>query len=122
MKICMPVMESNGIYSIMCEHFGSSPFFLVHDTDTGSSDIVPNSSAHHDHGMCSPLSVLGSYNLGAVICKGIGGGAIAKLNAMGIRVYMAQVLEARDAIEAFNDKTLSEVTPEMACPHHGGCH
>lgn len=122
MKVCVPVVENNGIGSMICDHFGSSPFFLIHDTDAGSSEIIPNSNAKHDHGMCHPLGVLAGYKLDAIICKGVGGGAIAKLNAAGIRVYLAQASEARAAIEAFSGKTLAEVTPDMACGHHGGCH
>ena len=122
MRICMPVSESNGIGSTMCEHFGSAPFFLVHDTDAGTCEIIPNSNAQHDHGMCNPLSVLADRKLDAIICRGIGRGAIARLDAAGIRVYLSEAPDARGAIEAFRGNTLSEASQEMACTRHGGCH
>ena len=37
MKICIPVNENNGVDSSVSAHFGSAPFFMIVDSDTGSA-------------------------------------------------------------------------------------
>ncbi len=87
MKICFPVQENRGIESIVYNHFGSAPLFVVVDTDTNSVGMIDNRDQHHVHGACSPLKALDNQRIDAVIVGGIGAGALSKLNQAGIRVY-----------------------------------
>ena len=121
MRICVPIIEDSGIASKASEHFGSAPFFFVYDTDTNSQEVVANTNQHHGHGMCHPLSVLARHKLNAVVCRGMGGGAIAKMNVAGIKVYTGSATTAKEAIDAFVANQLSELTPDNACAHQG-CH
>ncbi len=36
MKICFPVNSENGLDSIVFNHFGSAPFFIIFDTELKS--------------------------------------------------------------------------------------
>ena len=121
MKLCIPVIEDKGSDSKVSAHFGSAPFFLIFDPDTKSTDYVANSNQHHSHGMCQPLSLLSGYKLDAVVCSGMGGGAIAKLNASGIRTYRGSSATVKEIIDDFVAGKLPELTPEGACAGHG-CH
>ena len=121
MKVCIPVSEESGMESKVCEHFGSAPFFLLYELDSGSMQTNANSNQHHSHGMCQPLSALSGQGLNAVICGGMGNGAISKLNSAGIRTYLASGKTAAEVIAAFNAGQLSELTPDKACSHHD-CH
>ena len=120
MNICIPVTEDRGLESPVSAHFGSAPLFLVVDTATGGCRAVPNLNLHHDHGMCRPLSSLAGERLDGIVVGGIGRGALGKLQASGIRVYLSGSSTAGETVDAFVAGTLREVTPAEACAQHGG--
>lgn len=119
MNLCIPVTEDRGLASPVCAHFGSAPLFLIVDVATGGCRAVPNRNLHHDHGMCRPLSSLAGEDLDGIVVGGIGRGALGKLQAAGIRVYLAESPTVEAAVAAFTAGTLREVTPAQACAHHG---
>ena len=119
MNICIPVTEDRGLESPVSAHFGSAPLFLVVDTATGGCRAVPNRNLHHDHGMCRPLSSLAGERLDGIVVGGIGRGALDKLRAAGIRVYLSESPTVAATVAAFEAGTLREVTPAQACAHHG---
>ena len=122
MNICIPVMENRGLQSAVSSHFGSAPAFLIVDTETDQCRAVVNRNQHHSHGMCQPLASLRSENIGAIVVSGIGAGAINKLQASGIEVFLAEPGTASDVVNAFKAGRLQKATPATACAHHGnGC-
>jgi predicted Fe-Mo cluster-binding NifX family protein len=122
MNICIPVTEDNGTASAVCAHFGSAPWFMIVDTDTGACRAVPNRNQHHGHGMCAPLATLEGEDLHGIVVGGIGMGALNKLGAAGLKVYRAEHATVGDALAAFKAGTLSIMDPGMACAHHGHGH
>ncbi len=54
-----------------------------------------------------------------MVVGGIGMGALAKLQAAGTRVYLAEQATVRDTLAAHQAGTLREVTADTACGHHG---
>ncbi len=122
MNICIPVIESKGLDSVVSEHFGSAPAFLIVDSENGRHHAVENSDQHHAHGMCQPLAALGGEKVDAIVVGGIGMGALLKLQAAKIDVYLAQAGTAGETVAALKAGRLRAVTPETACGHHGGCH
>jgi predicted Fe-Mo cluster-binding NifX family protein len=121
MKICIPVAEERGMESPVFGHFGSAPFFAVHDTEKGTTVFLDNASAQHEHGACNPLLTLGNHMVDAILVGGIGARAITKLNEGGIRVYRAVPGSLAEALGAWTSGKLEEITPDEACSHHGGC-
>ncbi len=119
MNICIPVNEDQGLQSPICTHFGSAPLFMIVDTDSGSCRPVPNQNQHHGHGMCMPLASLQGEAIGGMVVGGIGGGALSKLQAAGILVYLADLPTVEAALSAFRTGALREVTPAEACRQHG---
>jgi predicted Fe-Mo cluster-binding NifX family protein len=122
MNVCLPVNADSGLQSPLCGHFGAAPFFLVVDTETLACRALPNHNAHHEHGKCSPLAALEGQSIDAMVVGGIGPGAIARLQAAGIRVFHSQHATVEQAIASLKAKTLVEVDASMACQHHGGGH
>jgi predicted Fe-Mo cluster-binding NifX family protein len=107
MRICIPVNADAGAQSIICEHFGSSPMFMVVDTENGACRAITNRYLHHAHGMLQPLEALQGERPGerldGVVVAGIGTGALMKLLAAGLSVYLAEhetVEKAMRALEA----------------------
>ncbi len=121
MKVCIPAAEGNGLQSHPFGHFGSAPYFVVHDLSSSTTEVLDNGNQHHAHGGCQPLAALEGRNVDAIIVGGIGVRAIGKLNASGVRVYRAQEGTIADNIQALKSGTLVEMTPDAGCSQHGGC-
>lgn len=121
MRLCIPTQTNIGKQAQVHEHFGSASYFTIYDTQQDISEIVDNSNQHHSHGACHPLSVLEGKRIGAVVCSGMGGRAIEKLNNAGIRAYRASGGTVEGIVKQHYEGNLQELTAENACAHHG-CH
>jgi predicted Fe-Mo cluster-binding NifX family protein len=119
MNVCIPVNEDLGLSSPVCSHFGSAPFFMVVDTETGVCRAISNNNQHHAHGMCQPLAALEGETLGGIVVGGIGMGALNRLLMAGLQVYRAQHPTVELTLAAFNAGQLEPMTPAGACGHHG---
>ncbi|HOX42566.1 MAG TPA: NifB/NifX family molybdenum-iron cluster-binding protein [Myxococcota bacterium] len=122
MNLCIPVEEDLGLKSLVCAHFGSAPLFLIVDTDSLACRPVVNQNQHHGHGMCMPLQSLSGEQLDGMVVGGIGMGALNKLMAAGIQVFMAQHPTVEETLAAFKAGQLQVVQPGQACAHHGHQH
>jgi predicted Fe-Mo cluster-binding NifX family protein len=121
-NICIPVLEDKGLDSPVSLHFGSAPVFLIVDAEGGTCRAVPNRNLHHSHGMCQPLLSLAGENVGAIVVGGIGMGAIGRLRASNIEVYISDLPTVNATLAAFKSGSLQPVTPQTACGHHGHGH
>jgi len=119
MNLCIPVTEDQGLRSPVSAHFGSAALFLIVDTDSGGCRAIPNRNAHHDHGMCQPLASLAGADIDGVAVGGIGMGALVRLQAAGIRVFISHLPTVEETVAALKTGTLAEATPATACGHHG---
>jgi predicted Fe-Mo cluster-binding NifX family protein len=124
MKVCIPAQDAEGLEGTPYGHFGSASHFVMHDTETGQTEIVGNADSHHEHGMCHPVGALGGREIDAIVVGGIGARAVAKLNAEGMRVYRSAPGTIRENIELLSNGKLEEVRVEDACGGQGegrGC-
>ncbi|NMB77254.1 MAG: diguanylate cyclase [Myxococcales bacterium] len=119
MNICVPVEADNGLKSAVCAHFGSAPAFMIVDTDTGACRAIVNGNQHHGHGMCMPLQSLQGERIDGMVVGGIGMGALNKLNASNIRVYVSEHATVGEVVAAFEAGSLKLMQPNMACAQHG---
>jgi predicted Fe-Mo cluster-binding NifX family protein len=122
MNLCVPVDMDNGLESSVCAHFGSAPAFVLVDPATGACRAIVNGDQHHQHGMCMPVQSLQHEQVDAVVVGGIGMGALNKLNAANIRVYLSQHATVGEVVAAFKAGSLKLMQPSMACAHHGHGH
>ena len=120
MKLCIPTLDDAGLGGIPADHFGSAPFFTYVDTETGSCQAVRNGGAHHAHGACRPLDALGSHRVDAVLCRGLGRRAFARLEESGIEVYVTLEPDVEGTVQAFRKGRLRKLTFQEACQGHGG--
>lgn len=121
MRICIPTENKEGLSAKIYEHFGSAPYFTIYDTEKETFKIVDNANAHHSHGMCSPLGVLGTSSIDVVVCRGMGMRAVQKLNEADIKAYRAVAGTISEIIKKYKDNELEELTVQNACAQHG-CH
>ena len=117
MKVAIPVIEENGLKSSISDHFGSAPFFFVYDLEKKEESVIKNTNQHHAHGMCHPLSILDGKSIDAVVVRGMGQGAFAKLSSSGIRVYITDDATVEKAISKLMNDKLSLMTPGHQCMH-----
>ncbi len=122
MNICIPVEVDSGLKSTIFAHFGSAPLFMMVDTETSSCRTIVNGNQHHNHGMCMPLHALQGEQIDAIVVVGIGMGALNKLEAAGIKVYISPQVSVGEVITAFNLGNLQLMEPSKACVHHGHDH
>jgi len=77
MRLLIPTTDTNGASAQMSGHFGRAPYYAVADNETGPVVTVANPSVSHGHGECVPAAdILGPNSFDAVVCQGIGRGAI----------------------------------------------
>jgi len=124
MKICFPVQQDEGFDSSVYNHFGSAPVFVVVDTETNGIASINNRDQHHVHGACNPMKALDNQKVDAIVVGGIGAGALARLNQMGIAVHRSQAPTVRENVSLFAAQQLPVLTMQGCCGGHskdGGC-
>jgi predicted Fe-Mo cluster-binding NifX family protein len=121
MKLCIPSLDQNGLESAMCDHFGSAPFFMLYDTESGTIATTVNMNDHHEHGSCMPVDALKAHGAEAVLCRGMGMRAVNLLLAAGVKAYIVEANTAGEAIGKFNAKDIRLLDAGNACRQHG-CH
>ncbi len=122
MKACFPVLENQGLESVVFEHFGSAPAFVMVDLVTSEVTSSNNGDQTHEHGACNPVAGLSGYQVDAVVVGGIGGGALQQLNRAGIRVFQAEEGNIGVNLELLRANTLSEFLPGHSCGGHSHQH
>ena len=125
MKIAFPVTEDRGMESPVYGHFGSAPLFMVLDSANDALESIGNSDAHHTHGQCQPIKALGGTSVDLVVVGGIGGGALLKLQGLGIKVFRAVEGSVQENLELLKSGKLPEFAANMTCAGHQGgqsCH
>ncbi|MGD2215276.1 MAG: NifB/NifX family molybdenum-iron cluster-binding protein [Gemmatimonadales bacterium] len=120
MRLCIPTDNDSGLAGRLSSHFGSAPYFTLVDSETGDVRVVTNLQAEHEPGACASAQALAGYDVGAVVCRGLGRRAFRRLRDMGLPVLVAEDVDvdAADALQAFRAGRLERLTSEAAC--HGG--
>jgi predicted Fe-Mo cluster-binding NifX family protein len=122
MRICIPTEDEQGLGGRLAAHFGRAPYYTVVDEATGAVKSVANSHAVHEHGGCAPTSLVTGEGLEAVICRGLGRGAHARLTAVGVRVYLSDAADVAGALADWRAGRVQEVMSEQLCCGHGHGH
>ena len=120
MKLCVPVLEDKGLQSEINPHFGSSALFMVVDTESGICRSIANQAQHHEHGQCQPVQSISGESIDGVVVGGIGKGALLKLRAAGIQVFLSAQHTIKEVVAEYKSKALQAATTEECCGHHGG--
>jgi predicted Fe-Mo cluster-binding NifX family protein len=122
MRICIPTEDDQGLDSRLCGHFGSAPFLALADTDSGDVEIKPTPENHHEHGKCEPVKRIDANRTDAVVCRGMGKGAVSSFQQAGVEVLITSADTVRDAISQAGQGELRTLSVDDACGGHGGAH
>jgi len=124
MRIAFPAQEDKGMESPVYGHFGTAPFFIVVDDETGNVEAISNRDMNHSHGQCQPMKALGMTKVDAIVVGGIGAGALNGLLAAGIKSYRAVEGTVADNLKLIKSGALPQFTINQTCAGHssgGGC-
>lgn len=119
MKIAACYQKSDGT---IFQHFGHTEFFKVYEIEGGevvSGEVVDSGSGGEGHE--SLAGFLKKLDVSALICGGIGGGAVEALNATGIEIYGGNTALADDAAKLLAEGKLVK-NSNANCRHHDGEH
>jgi len=116
-KVCVPTATHGGLDDLVGEHFGRVPTYTIYDSETGTVEIVDNTSEHAG-GSGLPGEILSGLGIDVLLCSGLGRRAIGILTGNGIEVSVDISGTAGEAIEAWKKGNLSEASEEDACQEH----
>jgi predicted Fe-Mo cluster-binding NifX family protein len=121
-RLLIPTTDTNGANAQLSGHFGRAPYYSLADTETGTVTAVANASVSRDHGECVPASeVFGRDGFDAVVCQGIGAGAINRLAQAGVTVFVHEGPDVASAMAAFRSRSLRMVGTAGSCSGSGSC-
>lgn len=115
MRVCIPTNEARGLASAISGHFGRARYFALADTADGSVELIGNERVCPGGGRCDSAEVLRGRRVDAVVCAGIGAGALARLQALGVRVVAAEAVDVAGALAALRAGRVRPFDPASAC-------
>jgi predicted Fe-Mo cluster-binding NifX family protein len=118
MKVCLPSAENRGLESVVSAHFGSAPWYILHDLEEDFTEGFVNQNDHSAHGQCSPMSAMSELGVDTVIVGGLGHRALAKMRQCGIRVFQAIPGTVGQNLDALKTGQLEEFDELSACSGH----
>jgi predicted Fe-Mo cluster-binding NifX family protein len=116
-RICVPSAGAGGLDDQVGEHFGRVPTYTIIDLESGSVDIVGNTS-EHTGGAGLPADILTELGIDVLLCQGAGRRALSILNENGIEVCIGPSGSVRQALEDWKEGRLSGATDADACQRH----
>ena len=116
-KVCVPTATHGGLDDLVGEHFGRVPTYTIYDSDTGTVEIVDNTSEHAG-GSGLPGEILSGLGIDVLLCSGLGRRAVGILTGNGIEVCVGVSGTAGEAIEAWKKGNLSKASEGDACEKH----
>ncbi len=101
------------------QHFGHTETFKIYEVEDDkvvNSEVIASNGAGHG----ALAGLLAEHTIDALICGGIGGGAMAALSEAGIEVCAGAEGDTDAVVEAYLKGEL--VSSGVNCDHHGEGH
>jgi predicted Fe-Mo cluster-binding NifX family protein len=115
--------DGKSIDSLVSKRFGHAPYFLLYNTESKDFEVYENVEAeHHNH---DNLITFLNKNVQAFIVGNIGPHAFEVINKPNIKIYYANKLTVKQAIEKLESnslKILTEPTAKKSINHHDDDH
>ncbi len=107
MKIAFPIKENRGLESIVDEHFGVAPDFLIVDSKTREFELMANQKLAAEGSSCKTGVFKKDTQVDAVVTRCMGDGAKKTLTTSKIMVYQAQKRSILDNLKLFEKGELN---------------
>ena len=112
--------SSGGLDATVDPRFGRCPYFVIVDTETMHSEVVPNESGNmaHGAGIQAAQTVVGQ-GVQVVLTGNIGPNAYQALSAAGIKTVTGVTGTVREAIMRYKKGELKETSSPSVGGHFG---
>jgi len=121
MKIAVTAENNNGLDSIVAQHFGHAPFFMLVDVENGEVTAVQGVAnpfaAAHEPGQIPTF--IHQQNANVILSGGMGGRAIQFFEQVGVKAATGANGTVRQALENYFGGKLSEAAPCDESVAHG---
>lgn len=121
MKIAVTAESNNGLDSMVAQHFGHAPYFVLVDVENGevtSTQAVANPFAEaHQPGQIPGF--IHQQNANVILSGGMGGRAIEFFAQVGIQAATGANGTVRQALESYLGGKLKEAAPCDESVAHG---
>lgn len=112
-KIIFPLAENKGLDSLLAEHFGRAPYFLLVEVDEAgkviSHRLISNTGEHFGgsgHAHDTILEQKPDY----IVVYGMGPRGLASMENAGVTVLKATTSRMTDLLQAFREGRLEELS------------
>ncbi len=118
MKICIS-STGNSVDSTMDPRFGRAAYFVITNTDSMESEIIPNSAANSGGGAgITSGQLMVDKGVEAVITGNVGPNAMNVLKAAKIEIYRGESVSVQENVEKFKKGLLGKINTTV--PSHSG--
>jgi predicted Fe-Mo cluster-binding NifX family protein len=116
MRVGIPIADDKGLDSMVFEHFGHAPYYLIveiDDEEIKDVNVIENIYSR-EHGPGLVPKFLADNGVQVLICRGIGPRAIEFFESFGIHVIRGAYGRVRDVLEKYLEGSLEsfEYLPE----------
>lgn len=112
--VAIPVKDDKGPESSVDHHFSRAPYYALYDIEKESFTIIKNEAANKP-GHEGPLELLDARDVTAVLCAGIGPGALDFAAELGMTVCFGRAQTASDMVEMYEARELENVSDGSPC-------
>jgi predicted Fe-Mo cluster-binding NifX family protein len=121
MKIAVTAESNNGLESLVAQHFGHAPFFMLADVENGEVTAVqgianPFAEAHQPGQI---PAFIHEQKANVILSGGMGGRAIQNFEELGIKAATGANGTVRQALENYFGGKLKEAAPCDESVAHG---
>jgi len=110
-----------GPKSVLAEHFGRAPRFLLVESETGAMRSH-TSEELREAGECAPIAALSRLGVREIHCRRMGRGALRHCFEAGIQVFQSPVSIVRDALAARTAGACPDLPDTALCGDHDHHH
>jgi predicted Fe-Mo cluster-binding NifX family protein len=120
--IALPVDHSDGLQSLISDHFGKAPGFIVADA-SGSTALYLDAAKHRGASECAPIEALTRAGARIVAAKSMGKGALRRCHEAGMRIFQAEGRTVADYLARIASDSVTDFPDDSICHHaHEGAH
>jgi predicted Fe-Mo cluster-binding NifX family protein len=121
MKIVITAESNNGLESMVAQHFGHAPFFILVDIKDHTAETVQAvaNPFNQGHAPGQVPEFIKSYGVNVMLSGGMGGRAIQFFNQVGIEVATGAQGTVQQALENYLGGSLQGAAPCDESVAHG---
>ncbi len=121
MKIAVTAENSNGLDSLVAQHFGHAPYFILVDVENGEIGAVQGVAnpyaESHQPGQIPQF--IHAQNANVILSGGMGGRAIEFFAQLGVKAATGAAGTVRQALENYFGGALKDAAPCDESVAHG---